>query len=332
MPLVNRVVLGLLRSDVRPLLDGTVGVVRYVAGSGAPVVLPVQVARDGDLVVIMAGDAARKRWWRHFRQPAAVEVRLDGRWHGGTGQVVTGAGSAAAAAYRRAYPRATVPADATFVVVHCAEPVPERPPLRGRLLARAWFWTVTVAEFAGFAVPAVVGALTVDAAAPVTVAALLAAGAVEGSLLGWGQATVLHRALTGPPASLRRQWILATAGAAMLAYAIGLAPSSYARSMTSWPPVLQIAAAAVLGAALLGSIGTAQWLILRRHVARAARWIPATAVAWTVGLGAFLAFTMPLWQPGQPVGLTVAIGIAGGLIMAATTSAITGYALRRLLP
>jgi hypothetical protein len=45
----------------------------------------------------------------------------------------------------------------------------------------------------------------------------------------------------------------------------------------------------------------------------------------------FLGFAMPLWHPGQPAPLVVAIGAAGGLLMAATTALITGLALRRLL-
>jgi hypothetical protein len=203
------------------------------------------------------------------------------------------------------------------------------PALRGRPLARAWFRTVTAAEFAGFAVPAAVGALTADAEPALAVGALLAAGALEGSMLGWGQAMVLGRALTGLS---RRRWIWATAAAAVLAYIIGLAPSTFASSLASFPVWAVAATSAVLGTALLASIGTAQWLILRHHVARAGRWIVATALAWLVGLAVFLAFTMPLWQPGQALALTILIGLAGGLLMAATTSAVTGRALRRLLP
>jgi hypothetical protein len=45
----------------------------------------------------------------------------------------------------------------------------------------------------------------------------------------------------------------------------------------------------------------------------------------------FLGFAMPLWQPDQPLRLIIAISVAGGLLMAATTSLITGAVLRRLL-
>ncbi|WP_267909927.1 hypothetical protein [Nucisporomicrobium flavum] len=41
---------------------------------------------------------------------------------------------------------------------------------------------------------------------------------------------------------------------------------------------------------------------------------------------------MPLWHPGQALILIIAIGTAGGLAMAATMAAVTGVAVRRLLP
>ena len=278
---------------------------------------------------MLVGNADKKRWWRHFSTPATVDVWHDGQWSGGIGTVVIGRDNDAATAYRRVYPRRTLPADATFVVVAFPEPMGPRVPLRGRPLARAWFWGVTAAETLGFAVAACVGALTVNAGAAVVVLALLAAGAVEGATLGWGQATVLRHAL---PGLSRRRWVAATAGAAALAYLIGLVPSTFAESMAGWPPALLGVVVTVLGCGLLASIGTAQWLILRRHVDHAWHWIVATAAAWTAGLAVFLSVAMPLWGPGQALALVVAIGVASGLLMAATTSAITGFALRRLLP
>ncbi|WP_433728057.1 hypothetical protein ACQP2Y_13985 [Actinoplanes sp. CA-051413] len=313
---------------MRHLAGGKLAVLRYTGRTGALVAVPVQATRDGDDIVVMCGDAANKQWWRHFRAGAPVEVLLEGAWRCGTGRVVTGTDSEAAAAYRRTYPRLTVELDAIFVVVALDGPALARPALRGPRLVRSWFLTVTAAEFLGFAVAACAGAVTADAAAGVSVPALLAAGALEGGMLGWGQVTVLRRALPGVG---RRQWIVATAVAAMIAYAIGLVPSTLAGSIGSWPVALVVPGAVLLGAALLASIGTAQWLILRRHVTGALRWIGTTALAWLVGLGVFLGFAMPLWQPGQPLALTIAIGVGGGLLMAATSSLITGMALRHML-
>ncbi|GAA0504885.1 hypothetical protein Ade02nite_70890 [Paractinoplanes deccanensis] len=183
-----------------------------------------------------------------------------------------------------------------------------------------WFTVVTAGEFAGFCVPVVAGALTAAAPAAVALAAILAAGAVEGTMLGLAQAIVLREVLDGFPV---RRWVAATAGAAVLAYAIGMMPST-------WPaaaPVVLIAG----GPVLLASIGTAQWLVLRTLLRRSAAWIVYTALAWLAGLGVFLAVATPLWHPGQPVAVVVTVGAGAGLLMAAVTSAITGAAMRRLL-
>jgi hypothetical protein len=327
-PLANRFMVRLLGSRMRHLVGGKLAVLRYTGRTGALVAVPVQATRDGDDVVVMCGNAANKQWWRHFRAGAPVEVLLDGAWRRGTGRVVTGTDSETAAAYRRTHPQSKVALDAVFVVVALDGPESARPALRGPRLVRSWFLTVTAAEFLGFAVAACTGAVTADAAAWVSVPALLAAGALEGGMLGWGQVSVLRRVLPGVG---RRQWIVATAVAAMLAYAIGVVPSTLAGSIGSWPVAVVAAGAVLLGAALLASIGTAQWLILRRHVTGALRWVGTTALAWLVGLGVFLGFAMPLWQSGQPLVLTITIGVGGGLLMAASSSLITGVALRHML-
>jgi hypothetical protein len=190
-------------------------------------------------------------------------------------------------------------------------------------LLRSWIVGVTAAEFAGFAVPATVGALTADAPAGIAVPAVLAAGAVEGAMLGAGQARVLRTVVPGFAA---RRWVTVTAVAAVIAYAIGLVPSVFAE-VWRHRPLLAAAVGVPLAVALLSSIGTAQWLVLRRFAGRAGRWIGTTAAAWLAGLTVFLAFTMPLWHAGQPVAAVILIGLAGGLLMAATTSALTGWAL-----
>jgi hypothetical protein len=128
-----------------------------------------------------------------------------------------------------------------------------------------------------------------------------------------------------------RRWIMNTAAAAALAWSIGLLPSTAHDLWSPWPTPLVVVAAAALGLVLLCSIGAAQWLELRRHVPRAGRWVTATAAAWCAGLVAFSAVTSPLWQPGQRPALTAAIGALGGLVMAVTVAAGTGWALIRLL-
>lgn len=324
VPLSNRLVLR--RLTTRTAAPGALMALRYTARDGRTVTLPVMAEHDRNRITVLVGKAATKQWWRHFRTPAPVEVCIGGQWRTGIAQAA--ADAATVAAYRHRFARVRISATPTFVTI-VLDAVPDPMPLqRGQELSRAWFRTVTIAEFAGFAVPATTAVLTAHAATPVAVSALLAAGAVEGAALGWGQVSVLRRALPGIAA---RRWIVATSLAAVIAYALGLAPSTFADTVRAWPPLLTAAAGLVAGVALLATIGTAQWTILRHHVPHARRWIVTTALAWLAGLAVFLAFAMPLWQPGQPAALVLGIGAVGGLLMAATTAWCTGIALRRLL-
>lgn len=193
-------------------------------------------------------------------------------------------------------------------------------------IGQSWMVTVTAAEATGFAVPAAAGAFTAGSAPAISVPALLAAGAVEGLLLGWGQAAVLRRAFPRFPV---RRWVVLTSAAAVLSYTIGLLPSTFAGAWRGRPGSLTIPVAALLGLVLLNSIGVAQWTVLRDLVPRAARWIGYSALAWLAGLAVFLGFTMPLWHEGQPLGAIIAIGVAGGLLMAATMAAVTVVPVRR---
>jgi hypothetical protein len=201
-------------------------------------------------------------------------------------------------------------------------------PAAGRSLWWRWFRVVTAAEAAGFVTPAVVGALLAGGSDPVLTLGLVGAGAVEGALLGAGQAWVLRSVLPGLPVA---RFVGATAVAAALAYAIAMVPVLLGERLTLMPWWALAGGGLVLGGALLATIGTAQWTVLRHLVPRAAWWIPATALAWAFGLGAFLAVATPLWQPGQPVWLTVVIGASAGVVMAAAAAAVTGVAVVRLV-
>ncbi|WP_314612846.1 hypothetical protein [Streptomyces stackebrandtii] len=152
---------------------------------------------------------------------------------------------------------------------------------------------------------------------------LLTAGAAEGALLGAAQAHVLRRVLPTMPS---RHWIAATAGAACLAWLLGMLPGVVA-------PHLQSRLAATVLAILAGilvllSLGTAQWRVLR-----------GTSLSPTVGsqprpqhaLAVFGAVATPLWHTGQSILLIASIGAWAGLLMAATVAAMTGLALLHLL-
>ncbi|MFC5139818.1 hypothetical protein ACFPK1_16375 [Actinomycetospora rhizophila] len=195
-------------------------------------------------------------------------------------------------------------------------------------MLRAWILVVALAELVGFALPAVVGVLTAASSTAVALAALVVAGAVEGTVLGAGQVAVLRRAL--PAVSVSR-WVGATAGAAALAYLLALLPSAAASVVAGWPVPVVVGVGAVLGVLVLLVIGAAQWLELRRHVVGAATWIGVTALAWLLGLGVFLAAATPLWHPGQPLVVAVVIGLGAGALMAVAMAAVTGVGLVRLL-
>jgi hypothetical protein len=192
-------------------------------------------------------------------------------------------------------------------------------------LWRRWVFVTTAGELAGFCVPVLAGALTtaghVTAAGQATI--LVVAGAVEGAMLGWAQAIVLRRVVAGLDTG---SWVRATALGAVVAYAMGMLPSVF----FPLPVAAMIAIAVVAGTILLGSIGTAQWLVLRRHRSGSGWWIGTTAGAWLLGLAAFLAIAMPLWRPGQATVLIVAIGLLAGLVMAAVVASVTGWAVLRL--
>lgn len=110
----------------------------------------------------------------------------------------------------------------------------------------------------------------------------------------------------------------------------GLLPGATQSTWTSWPLFLQILLAIPLFSALLLSIGAAQWLVLRRHVAHAWWWILGTATAWLAGLGAFFTIAPPLWHEGQSTAVALVIGGIAGAIMAAVMALVTGATWLRL--
>jgi hypothetical protein len=193
---------------------------------------------------------------------------------------------------------------------------------------RRWVVVVTIGEWLGFAAPATVGALLFDAAGAVLLPSLLAAGVVEGLLLGAAQWLVLRSNL--PRLSLAR-WAGLTAVGAAVAYAVGLLPSTLYETWSAWSAASQVVFFVVIGSILLAAIGTAQWVELRRHVPGSRRWIVGTAGAWAAALAAFGMISTPLWQEGQSVTLRVLIGVFAGLVMAVVMALVTGIVMRILL-
>jgi hypothetical protein len=194
-----------------------------------------------------------------------------------------------------------------------------------RLWAR-WTAATTAGEALGFAVPAAVGAAAFGLGVPdgAAVPLAVAAGAGEGAILGAAQALVLRRELRDLD---RRDWIAATAAAAALCWGAGMSLGVFAEAL---PTVVVVAGWALAAPLLLTAIGTAQWLVLRRHVAGAGLWVPANAAAWLVGLPLPFA-ALALVDEDAPAGVVLAAGVVAGLGMGLVVAAVTGLALVRLL-
>lgn len=310
-------------------LGHTVGELRYQGrSSGRHIALPVSMVRTDDGVVVRVGNAATKTWWRNFRSEHPVSVRIDGEWLTGVGHLVSPGSiehEQVEAVYQRAHPRMqSAPMD-PYVVIDVGPraevPAPQR-------LRRQWFWRVTLGEFVGFSAPALGGTLVAHAGAVATIVTMLLAGVIEGSVLGRFQAGVLRTTLS----RLRiRDWVLATAGGATVAWSIGVLPMLLGERFGDWPLWVRVPSIALGALIVVFSLGVAQWTVLRRFTDRAVLWIWGTAVAWIAGLTAFALVTTPLWQPGQSTPLIVAIGILGGLVMAAVMAAVSGAFLTRVL-
>ena len=191
---------------------------------------------------------------------------------------------------------------------------------------RHWLLWVTLGESVGFLAPAL--AQLAFAGAPIVVPALILAGALEGAVLGWTQATVLRVRV---PALSRSRWVGATATGAAVAWFIGLLPAEWNDVWQRWPAGGQLVAAVLTAAALLSVLGVAQWTELRKHSRSASWWVLGSAAAWCAGLAVFFAVATPLWQPGQPAGIVLLIGVFAGILMALTMALASGVAMVRIV-
>lgn len=201
---------------------------------------------------------------------------------------------------------------------HCAAP--------GRFSRQKWLAYVTAGEALGFMAPGLTWFTAWKLGLPALPLAVVVvvAGAGEGALLGWSQ----WRVLRGWQPAITARWVRLTALAAALSWALGMAPST--ASDLGAPTWLAIAAGVAGAPFLLLTIGTAQWLVLRRFVPRAWRWITVNAAAWFVALPP--TFIGPALVPSDaPVALDVAVWGVSGLLMAAILAGVTGTAMARLV-
>jgi hypothetical protein len=164
---------------------------------------------------------------------------------------------------------------------------------------------------------------------------ILGSAVLEGTAVGLGQWLVLRSVL---PWLKARTWWLATAAGAFMAWTLGMIPSTLmnagadagttpAPEMSDW---LVYGLAALMGLVLGPVLGVPQWLVLRRHVARAGWWVIANAVAWVAGM-AIIFFVVSLVPAGDLTPATVVIVLGGLALAGAVVGAIHGIALVWLL-
>lgn len=164
-------------------------------------------------------------------------------------------------------------------------------------------------------------------------AAVIALGTVEGIIVGLCQGLVLRRAIGR---FKPRAWLLATALGALAAWTLGMLPSTLLHlggeggggSPAALSDGLQLVLAAGLGLVAGPLLALFQWPVLRRHLARAALWLPANALAWAAGMPIVFWVAREPPEPGAPYVLR----LLGTLFCAgAVVGAIHGAFLVRLL-
>lgn len=200
----------------------------------------------------------------------------------------------------------------------------ERAEASAHSLWKSWAIATALGELVGFIAPTLagVGIAALGLPDPAMAVGVTLAGSLEGAALGYAQSLVLRRHL---PQVNRRAWVLASALGAVVAYSIGMLPSSIG-DFERFSPALLAAGGSLLGLVFLLSMGLPQWFILRRHLPRAGWWVGANALAWPLGV-LVPVVGMMLVPDAAPLPVWVAVGILSGLLMGLVVGAITGATL-----
>jgi len=161
--------------------------------------------------------------------------------------------------------------------------------------------------------------------------AMMLAGAIEGSLLGFFQWRVLKDKFTKVP---KWEWIGYTIAIAVLGWFLGMLPSLFfipsepvspdqSAGINLEQPVLYIGLSVAAGLVLGALFGLFQWFSLRKYAQKAWKWILANALGWGLGL-AWIYIVAALPPEGNPIYVNVGLGITGGVLAGLSVGAVTG--------
>jgi hypothetical protein len=210
--------------------------------------------------------------------------------------------------------------------------------MRTRTLWVRWVLANAAGEVVGLG--AVAAVLAAGAATPwpplIVLVGTVALGSLEGTAVGVAQWLAVRRAL---PRLEARAWTVATVLGALLAWLLGMLPSTLfaligepetSGAATELSPAAEAALAAALGAVAGAVLALFQWRALRPHVRRAARWLAANAAAWALGMPLVFAVAGHVFSAGVTV-RGVAVALAGIAAIGALVGAVHGAVLVRLV-
>jgi hypothetical protein len=164
-------------------------------------------------------------------------------------------------------------------------------------------------------------------------------GAIEATIVGLAQWWAMHPWFI---TITRRAWWSATLVGALVAYVLGYLPSTImnlgeqaaqvqptaapAAEPAQWIVMLLAAGMGLVTGAVLSF---AQWLALRKKVARAGWWIPANMLAWMVGMP-IIFWGIDAAQKGQPTWQALLLMVGVLCLAGAVVGGIHGLFLVRL--
>lgn len=165
--------------------------------------------------------------------------------------------------------------------------------------------------------------------------AMLFAGAIEGSILGYFQWQVLRKKLHALKA---KYWVGFTAIIAITGWFLGMLPTLFLFSSASTntpPPVEPPQIVILLFGAFMGLIlgaffGSGQWFVLRHFSTKAKIWIKANALGWMAGMfWIFLGASIPTAESGKY--FIIACAATGGILAGISLGLVTGFYLKKIL-